>query len=759
MNGLALRSVLPTTTKVIGFRGREEISTPYAFDVGVQVPHEADVDPASLIGTRATISVLRELNNAPLPPYMFHGLISSAEVIDELDDRTEMVLRVVPQLWDLTLTMHSRIFTDVTIPEIIEATLKFSGVNNYRLSLTETYAKLEHVCQYREDNLSFISRLMEREGIYYYFEHGEEEELLVITDHRSIHQKSPASPVRFYASEEDASADEALFRFRHRVVALPSRVGLKDYNYVKPSLDVRGEAPIESTGHGDIILYGENFQTPDQGVRYATLRAEAYRARKHVFQGTGRVMLLRSGMLFDMEEHPRSSMNAKYLVTGLEHRAVLVGTSSMLGEALGLTGKIGYTVDVEAIEESTQYRPARQTAWPRIDGVMDGVIDGPAGGPYAEVDEHGRYKVRLFFDESDLVDGSASTWIRMLQPHGGGTEGLHFPLRKETEVHVLFLGGDPDRPIIVGVAPNSHKPSKVTAANHTQNVIMTGGSNRLELEDSAGGQYVTISSPTQTSFVHIGAGAHNYVASTDGNHKAYTGGNQDLQVIGEKCEDVTGAITETYLSSRTTSVTGAVQATFQATYDLTVWSAVTNTYDSTLDLTVAAAVTESFDATWDITVSGAVTQTYNTSLTQTVAGPVTEDHQGDKSTTITGTHAVAATGAQTIHSDASQEMTAPTQTFSADGQQSLTSTSTHINASSDFAVTAPTSSITSDNATVTGSATVTVDGAEITINGGNVTVQGGNLTIAHGPITVNGSPISVDGGGMISMGAGVIKLN
>jgi type VI secretion system secreted protein VgrG len=184
---------------------------------------------------------------------------------------------------------------------------------------------------------------------------------------------------------------------------------------------------------------------------------------------------------------------------------------------------------------------------PRIYGVEEAVICGAATSPYAQIDAHGRYKVKLYFDEGDLVDGKASTWVRMIQPHGGNPEGHHFPLRKGTEVLLVFLGGDPDRPVIAGAAHNSNKPAVVTESNHTLNVIHTGSDNRIEMEDTQGAQYIDISTPPENTQVHLGAThgphTHNWVVTTDGTGLLHTGGNHDVTVGGDMTEDVVGDLT------------------------------------------------------------------------------------------------------------------------------------------------------------------------------------------------------------------------
>jgi type VI secretion system secreted protein VgrG len=471
------------------------------------------------------------------------------------------------------------------------------------------------------------------------------------------------------------------------------------------------------------------------------------------------VWSLRPGYLFQLEQHPRAGFNASYLTVSAEHWGKQIEGADVIDTLLGLPDDTAYAVEIAAIEGGVQFRAERSTAWPRIDGVVDGVIDGNAESPYAQIDEHGRYKVRIFFDESDLLDGSASTWVRMLQPHGGGTEGMHFPLRKGTEVHMVFLGGDPDRPIIVGVAPNAQKPSKVIAGNFSQNVIMTGGSNRLELEDSDGGQYVTMSTPTEGSYLHMGAGDYNFVAHTLGHGQEFVGGNKDGEVVGNMTEKVTGSLAEDYQSSKSTNVVGPVAETYAASHDRSVTGPVTFKLDSTLSETIQGAVNRSVMGTFDENIAGAVTLHYQATLDETIDGDVTtttanvtEVHNGDKNTTITGTHSIDAAGAQHFHSYASQQMTAPAQEFTADGAQLMKSDTHTVEASSAASVNAPT-------VTINGDGSVTISGASITIQGGDVTMEGGTLNVSHGATSITGSPITVNGGGNIDMTAGLIKLN
>lgn len=641
-------AALPAGVHVTAFVGREAISKPYEIDIAFQV-NGLDVDVAAAVGARATLNIDRGPGAAP---FILNGILASVELVNDFGNYGLYMARMVPALWHLTLTHHSRVFTDNSIPTIIEAVLKDSGLSgsDYRLSLWQSYATLEHVCQYRESNLAFISRLMEREGMYYYFEQGAEREVLVITDTRSAHAPLVSAPARYFAAPVgDVTAGETLRSFRCKSQALPAKVSLKDYNYLKPSLDVSGSAPVAS-GPGDIVMYGENFQTPKDGARYAGVRAEELLAKQTVFTGSGRQFYLRPGYKFTLEEHPRLNFNGEYLAIEVEHIGNQAATAEEFEDLFGVPSHEVYCAKVQAIPAKVQFRAPRSTPWPRIYGVVDGTVDGSASSPYAQIDAHGRYKVNIFFDESDLVDGSASTWVRMLQPHGGSVEGHHFPLRKGTEVHMVFLGGDPDRPVIAGVAHNTSKPSVVTQSNNTKNIIRTGSNNYIEMEDQLGATYVHVYAPRYNSTLHLGEGTHNFDLTTDGDGQIHTGKNLKVDVDINKTEDVRGSVTETFKGPFDTTVELKVNQTYQNTYDVKVSNKVTILYENELDYDINLAAKEDYHNTLDLTVDQKCTELFKNGLDTTVNAALAKE-------TYNVGHEQLVTGGQTINVKGGQKLT------------------------------------------------------------------------------------------------------
>jgi type VI secretion system secreted protein VgrG len=527
-------SVLPPSARVVGFRGLEAISKPYEIDVYFTIRgHETQAfDPDDAVGAKAVLTLDRR---APLvPPFLFSGIFGSVELLHEVDDYVLVRARIVPRLWLLSLSKHSRIFTKQTFPDVLRAVLDEAGLggDDFELRLG-SYETEEHICQYRESDFDFLSRWMEREGIFYFFEHTEDGEKVVFCDARTYNDDGIGLAVRYFPElGQDTSAGPSLHTFTSRHATLPAMVKLKDYDYARPNLNVAGSARVSRVGVGEVSLYGERFFSPSSGERLAKLRAEEMLARQVVFQAAGSRFHLRPGFTFELEEHPRLAWNTKYLTIEAHHHGNAKSSSPEVARFLDPQYKQLYVVEISAIAAATQFRAESRTPWPRVYGYENGIVDGPAESEYAQIDDQGRYNAKFKFDESALKNGKASTFVRMMQPHGGGIEGFHFPLRKGTEVVFSFLGGDPDRPVISGVVPNALTPSPVTSGNHTKNVIQTGGRNRLEIEDKSGQQRITLSTPYSNTYLRMGSpnADHELIVKTDDNTLLDAGKNFDLTV-------------------------------------------------------------------------------------------------------------------------------------------------------------------------------------------------------------------------------------
>lgn len=619
---------------LVGFRGSEQLSRCFAIETFVTVP-----DSSVLDGTLgANLSLWFDQPEA----YALHGVATEIELLLEVPERTLARIRLTPRFSLLGLSHHSRMFTGRSVPEVIQAVLTKAGLaegSDFEFRLTNSYAPEEHVCQYQESDLAFIERWLEYEGIHYFFEHQDGCDKLVMRDDSLQHATLRDAPVRYHpVGKGDVSAGESFRRFSAQRSSRPSKITLVDYDCIKPDLDVSGSARALPGGFGEVALFGDDrFSTADRGKALAGLRAESELALQSSFHAEGTALQLRPGYGFELTGHLVPKLDDKYLCVELEHHANTRVTTGEYARLTGLGTHEVYHARILAIPATTKFRPTRRQSRPRIHGYLTGIVDGPATSDYAQLDDQGRYQISLHLDESGLKDGNASTWLRMMQPHAGNPEGMHFPLRKGTEVMVAFLDGDPDRPLIVGAVPNAHNPSAVTSTNDTHNVIHTGGDNRFDFEDLKDGQWITFSSPTKDTYLHLGhpidERTHRIVMHTDGDCLFDYGSNQDIQVGGTLDEVVEGAVKELYQAKQTslvtgkqsTTVTGACEETYHSTQSTLTIGQVTEDYQVEHATTVNAAPRrEAFLGSQTTTVSGGgLTEQLNGAHSRTVVGPST----------------------------------------------------------------------------------------------------------------------------------------
>jgi type VI secretion system secreted protein VgrG len=638
-------SGIPDSAVLVGFRGREAISELFTFRVFVTIPVDAEFVPNDALWLKATIAIDRGEDAL----HEIHGTIAKVTLLLLVEERGLYEIIVRPRMHHLGFSQHSRVFTDKKSTDVISWILDETGYGGDVVDrLHGKYNPEEHICQYKESDFHFITRWMEREGIHYFFAHDEGTDKLVLADSPSGNEDSGIT-IRYYpVAGDDVSSGNSFRSFRGRTVTTPASVAMADYDPQKPSLEISKRSSVSDVGIGELSHFGARVLTPSEAERIANIHAEEIRTRATVFQGEGRVFGIRPGYTFELTEHPRGSYNTQYLCTAIEHEGLLSGTTQQIRDRIGLPSTAVYRARVTAIRAAVPFRPPRVTQRPCVAGFEVGTVSGPASSDYSQIDDAGRYLVRMHFDEGVTDDGHCSARLRMMQPHAGNPEGFHFPLRADTEVFVTFIGGNPDRPVIAGAVPNAVTPSVVTSANGTHNVIHTGGDTHIECEDLEGKQHIDIETVPQNTYLHLGEPhdkhTHYIVKNTGGDCLFQIGSNQDIHVGGKLTEKVDGMVLETYETSQNSEITGPQKTTvnqpvieiYKSTQETEVTGKVTETHKS-LQLTVAAgdrfedytdkqtstvkgAKIEVYAATQDKSITGATTQTYTGPLITNVAG-------------------------------------------------------------------------------------------------------------------------------------------
>lgn len=430
------------------------------------------------------------------------GVFETFEEHEQGQGWTKYHAVMVPKLWQTTRTSRSRIFMAMSLEDLVTAVLSDDGLDpqlDFEFQLQRpgadgdpktraVYPEREYVVQYEESDWHFLARWLEHEGVWFCFTNEDGAEKVVFADTESSYAKSPFGdtyPYRPESSgegvESDRFTEEEIKSFRCRQTRLPTKVVVNDYNWRVPSARLHFMADVKDTGTGVQAEYNDHFKNEAQGKALAKVRAEELSCRARLFHGSGSCRAFRPGTTFTLEGHFRSDFNRSYVLTAVRHEA-----EQMISlESATVTG-VKYENTFDAIPDDQPFRPERTTDWPSIKGVMHAKVDAEGDGKYAELDEHGRYKLRMPFDEySDTAaPGKASRWVRMAQPYAGANAGMHFPLLKGAEVLVTHIDGDPDRPIIAGAVPNPETESPSTGANYTRNSIRTASGNVMQIDDS-----------------------------------------------------------------------------------------------------------------------------------------------------------------------------------------------------------------------------------------------------------------------------------
>lgn len=691
---------LPRSAKVVGFKGTEALTRPYQVDIYVAVPAPAEIPEASVVGRPATLAIHPQsgdlLGTISALPVTYGGILARCQMIRATAAGTLYRATLVPRLWNLGQTRRNRVWTKMSIADIIKAVLSEEGVARFEFRASGGAAPQELVCQYRESSLDFIHRWMEREGLYYYFEQEGGAEKLVIVDSMTTHPPNAHGPVRYRPGGGEGAAGRHFDSFVASASSLPATVRASDYDYSNPSVPVIGASPGGGLV-GEVAEWASDARVFDAGAasQYARVRAEALRSSGKEGRATGSALGLAPGHTFALEEHPHASLDKLYLVT----RQTIIGRAPSAIRGWRLQELDGaeevLSIEIGTLPAEVQYREPRRTAWPRVDGYESAVVDGPADSQYAQIDPTGRYAVKLKFDEGPLTAGQASCFVRMMQPHAGAPEGKHLPLRKGTEVILIFLGGDPDRPVIAGAIPDATHPSVVTASNNTKNVLQTGSRNRFELEDKAGSEWMKLSTEGDQTHLFMGkpgeGGDHSFVLETEKDGLAHTGTNLDLKVDQKwdvkvkdtLTEEVQSDVTEKYHatlsqtvdSSKTVKISGSFEETIGggSTQDISggltqtisggetrsVSGGLTESISGSETRDVSGSVAETINGSWTQTISASATQTTNASATHTISGSLTQTVVGGATLTTPAAYSLTATGGVDVNCAAGMKVTAP----------------------------------------------------------------------------------------------------
>ncbi len=472
---------------VAKFDARESISGLFTIEVTFS-SDDKEIALPDVVGKVAGLSLALEDEE----PRWFNGIVSRIRHMEGGKKFAFYQMTIVPKLWKLTHRHDSRIFQSKSVPEIIEAVLGTAGLSDYRLSLTGSYSPRDYCVQYRESDFAFISRLMEEEGIFYFFEHAEDKHTLVIGDGKgAIAPIAAPDTLPYKLTHGAASMGENVANFSSSAEVRPGKVTLTDYNFTKPTLSLQASSSGDLDTDLEVYDYPGEYELPADGTGYSKVRLEEFQVRRTVASGESSCMRFMPGFTFTLTDHPRAAENATHLLTEVHHRGAQPHVMESV-EGEGFT----YANSFHTIPSDTPYRPERKTPRPTIKGIQTAIVTGP-GGQEIHTDEHGRVKVHFHWDRLGSKDDKSSCWIRVSQLWAGGGWGAMWIPRIGHEVVVDFVEGDPDRPLITGrVYHGANVPPYALPGEKTKSTIKSnsspggGGSNELRFEDKAGSEEI-----------------------------------------------------------------------------------------------------------------------------------------------------------------------------------------------------------------------------------------------------------------------------
>lgn len=485
-----LKFVTPLGDDVLlirGFSCNERISSLYTISVSACVtPVNAPaVKAEDLIGKDAGIAMYTHDRQ----PRYFRGMIRRLVFAGRDADLYYYNLELVPWFWRLSQRTDCRIFQNKTVPEIVEKILGEFNCPAFELKLTREYTPWDYCVQYRESYFHFISRLLEQEGLFYFFQHEESQHKLVIADAPAAHTPCPINDqLRFAEGGRGDEAQEDIVHLWEGSQELrPGLFTMRDHNFQIPRSDLEVSEPsLVSLGDNQELEifdypgeYAQLFVEPNQrlgkiqpeGDRTIRRRMQAEEASQQRFTGASTAKSLAAGSTFQLTRHFQRDYEGKYVLTSVSHSATQ--SPSYTNDA---PVENPYRNSFEAIPFATPFVPRRATAKPVMQGPQTAVVVGPAGEEI-HTDVYGRVKVKFHWDRLAPGDETSSCWVRVSTMWAGNKWGMiHLP-RIGQEVVVAFLEGDPDQPLVVGSVYNADQmPPYDLPANQTQSGIKSRSS-------------------------------------------------------------------------------------------------------------------------------------------------------------------------------------------------------------------------------------------------------------------------------------------
>ena len=488
---------LQSPVDVLTFEGREQLSTPFRYDIEFTSTDKAIAPESVLMQDGAFSLTAPPVQGMPVqaPLRTLYGVITGFKHLSTSRDETRYEVRLEPRMALLARSRQNAIYQNLTVPQIVEKILRerhqMRG-QDFVFNLKSAYPAREQVMQYGEDDLTFISRLLSEVGIWFRFATDARLKIEVVEfyDDQSGYERGLTLPLRHPSGLFDGET-EAVWGLNTAYSVVEKSVTTRDYNYREATAEMMTEQHDatggDNTTYGEAYHYADNFlqkgdkEAAESGAFYARIRHERYLNEQAILKGQSTSSLLTPGLEIRVQGDDAPAVFRKgVLITGVTVSAARDRSYELTFTAIPYSERYGYRPALIPRPVMAGTLPARVTSTVKND-------------TYAHIDKDGRYRVNLDFDRDTWKPGYESLWVRQSRPYAGDTYGLHLPLLAGTEVSIAFEEGNPDRPYIAGVKHDSAHTDHVTIQNYKRNVLRTPANNKIRLDDARGKEHIKVS--------------------------------------------------------------------------------------------------------------------------------------------------------------------------------------------------------------------------------------------------------------------------
>lgn len=638
---LTVESLPDDALLVVALDGQESVSSLFSFRLKCvsEVPKQIKLQKILERGATIRIKLFDGSER------FIHGLISrcSCDGKEVGDDKrfTHYTIEVVPWLWLLKRTTDCRIFQDKTTPDIIQKIFQDLGFSDFKLSLKGQFEARDYCVQYRESDFNFVSRLMEEEGIFYYFEHAQGKHTLVLSNALDMCQKNPQQSSARYEPEKGMGEwEDTITSWSERRTLRSGKVAARDHHFEMPNKPLDAKTPsVIKVGSNDKFelydypgLHATRFNKPGErmgkveplGDHYAKLRMEEEEGRHEVAKAKSFCRAFFTGSKFKFDA-PSDLTSGEFVLTSIKHKC-----RSEANFVSGDNPVEEYSNSFTCIPATAHFRPRRVTTKPVVHGAQTAEVVGPEGEEIYP-DKFSRVKVQFHWDREGKKNADSSCWVRVGTPWAGKQWGMiHIP-RIGQEVIVDFLEGDPDQPIIVGSVYNADQmPPYDLPANATQSGIKTrsskGGSpdnfNELRFEDKKGSEQL---------FIHA---EKNQDIEVENDETHWVGHDRTKTIDNDETTHVKHDRTETVDNNETITIGANRTETVGKNESITIGANRTEMVGINETVTIGVLRTHTIGAADILTIGAAQQISIGAAQGVTIGGPQTTSVGGSQSLTV-----------------------------------------------------------------------------------------------------------------------------